>query len=65
MKPTTASLFVLQRDYCPLSILLNRAQRQAVQYNIDQDAETFVFADGSTLIHTFATESERDTLHTA
>lgn len=65
MKPTTASLFVLQRDYCPLAVLLRRAQRQAVQYTIDQDAEYFTFQDGSTLIHMFATESERDTLHTA
>ena len=64
MKPTTASLFVLQRDYCPLSILLNRAQRQAVAYTIDQDAEYFTFRDGSTLIHTFETEGEKDILCT-
>lgn len=63
MKPTSASLFVLQRDYCSLSILLKRAQRQAVQYTIDQDAEYFTFADGSTLTHTFATESEGDRLY--
>lgn len=62
MKPTTASLFLIQRDYCPLTILLNRAQRQAVRYSIDQDAEYFTFQDGSTLIHTFATECEKNTL---
>lgn len=65
MKPTAANIFMIQKDYCPLSVLLRRAQRQAVQYTIDQDAETFVFTDGSTLIHTFATECEGDTLHTA
>lgn len=64
MKPTTASLFMIQRDYCPLSVLLNRAQRQAVAYHITDEAEAFTFQDGSVLIHEFATEGEKDTLHT-
>lgn len=63
MKPTTASLFLIQRDYCPLRILLNRAQRQAVRYSIDDTQETFEFADGSVLVHTFATECEGDRLY--
>lgn len=63
MKPTTASLFLIQKDYCPLRILLNRAQRQAVRYNIDDEAEYFTFADGSTLTHIFATECEGDRLY--
>lgn len=64
MKPTTASLFMIQRDYCPLSVLLNRAQRQAVAYHITDEEESFTFQDGSVLIHEFATEGEKDTLHT-
>lgn len=63
MKPTTASLFLIQRDYCPLSVLLKRAQRQAVHYSITDEAETFVFADGSTLIHAFMTEDDDDRLY--
>lgn len=63
MKPTTASLFLIQRDYCPLSVLLRRAQRQAVRYLITDEAETFEFADGSVLVHTFATECEGDRLY--
>lgn len=63
MKPTTASLFMIQRDYCPLSVLLNRAQRQAVQYNIDDEAEYFAFKDGSTLVHEFATEDAKDSIY--
>lgn len=63
MKPTTASLFLIQRDYCPLTIMLNRAQRQSVAYHIDSEKETFEFADGSVLIHTFETESEKATFH--
>ena len=65
MKPTTASLFVLQRDYCPLSILLRRALRQAVSYRITNEAETFVFEDGSVLIHEFATEVDADSIYVA
>lgn len=65
MKPTTANLFLIQRDYCPLTVLLNRAQRQAVHYTITDEAETFVFADGSTLTHVFATECEDDRLYIA
>ena len=64
MKPTTASLFMIQRDYCPLSVLLNRAQRQAVRFSIDDKAEAFIFADRSILIHEFATEDESDCLYT-
>lgn len=63
MKPTTASLFMLQRDYCPLSILLRRAQRQAVRFSIDDKTEVFVFADKSVLIHEFATEDEKDSIY--
>lgn len=62
MKPTTASLFVLQRDYCPLTVMLRRAHRQAVQYRIDDEAEYFIFRDRSTLTHVFATECEDDRL---
>lgn len=63
MKPTTANLFLIQRDYCPLTLLLRRAHRQAVQYRIDDEAETFIFQDGSTLIHAFMTEDEDDALY--
>lgn len=63
MKPTTASLFVLQRDYCPLAMVLKRAQRQAVQYRIDDEAEYFIFKDGSTLTHVFMTEDDDDRLY--
>lgn len=65
MKPTTASLFLIQRDYCPLSVLLRRAQRQAVSYRITDEAETFVFRDGSVLIHEFATEVDADSIYVA
>ena len=64
MKPTTAGLFMIQRDYCPLSILLSRAQRQAVRFSIDDESEAFVFADGSILIHEFATETDDDCIYT-
>lgn len=63
MKPTTASLFLIQRDYCPLSVLLRRAQRQAVCFRIDDEAEAFIFADGSILIHEFATETDGDSIY--
>lgn len=63
MKPTTASLFLIQRDYCPLYVLLNRAQRQAVRFSIDDKAEAFIFADGSILIHEFATETDDDSIY--
>lgn len=63
--PTTASLFVLQRDYCPLTILLSRAQRQAVNYLITDEVETFVFEDKSILIHEFATEVDADNIYVA
>ena len=63
MKPTTASLFLIQRDYCPLSVLLRRAQRQAVCFSIDDKTEVFVFADKSILIHEFATEDEKDCIY--
>jgi hypothetical protein len=63
MKPTTASLFLIQRDYCPLSMLLRRAQRQAVCFSIDDKTEVFVFADGSVLIHEFATETDDDSIY--
>lgn len=63
MKPTTASLFMLQRDYCPLSVLLRRAQRQAVCFKLNDEAEAFIFADGSVLIHEFATEDEKDSIY--
>lgn len=65
MKPTTASLFLIQRDYCPLSVLLHRAHRQAVQYSIDAEAEYFTFKDGSTLIHTFMTMDANDSISVA
>lgn len=63
MKPTTASLFLLQRDYCPLAVMLRRAHRQAVKYIITDAAEYFLFRDGSLLIHFFATEDEDDLLY--
>lgn len=63
MKPTTASLFLLQRDYCPLSVLLSRAQRQAVHYSITDEAEYFTFRDGSTLTHVFSHEDDDDRLY--
>lgn len=63
MKPTTASLFVLQREFCPLSVMLKRAHRQAVKYAISDEAEYFRFKDGSVLIHIFATEDEDDRLY--
>lgn len=65
MKPTTASLFMLQRDYCPLSILLRRAQRQAVCFSLNDEAEAFIFADGSVLLHEFATETDDDSIYIA
>lgn len=64
MTVTTANLFMIQRDYCPLSVLLCRAQRQAVRFSIDDKAEAFIFADGSILIHEFATEDENDCIYT-
>lgn len=63
MKPTTASLFIIQRDYCPLAVLLRRAQRQSVHYFIDEEIEIFTFRDGSKLIHEFLTEAENDALY--
>lgn len=63
MKPTTAGLFMIQQDYCPLTVLLNRAQRQAVAYSINDDAESFTFKDGSILVHIFATEDDDDSLY--
>lgn len=65
MKPTTANLFLIQRDYCPLTILLRRAQRQAVSYSLTDEAEAFTFADGSVLIHGFATEVDADSIYVA
>lgn len=65
MTPTTASLFLIQRDYCPMTILLNRAQRQAVSYRLTDEAEAFIFADGSVLIHEFATEVDADSIYVA
>lgn len=63
MKPTTAGLFMIQRDYCPLSILLRRAQRQAVRFSLNEETEAFIFADGSILIHEFATETDDDSIY--
>lgn len=63
MTPTTASLFALQREFCPLSLMLRRAHRQAVKYVISDEAEYFVFKDESVLIHYFATEEEDDRLY--
>lgn len=63
MTITTASLFLIQRDYCPLSILLRRAQRQAVCFSLNEEAEAFIFADGSILIHEFATETDDDSIY--
>lgn len=65
MKPTTAGLFMIQRDYCPLYVLLRRAQRQAVSYRLTDEAEAFTFADGSVLIHEFATEVDADSIYVA
>ena len=63
MTPTSASLFALQRDYCPLTLMLKRARRQAVKYVISDEAEYFVFKDESVLIHYFATETEDDRIY--
>lgn len=63
MTPTTASLFALQKDFCPLSLMLRRAHRQAVKYVISDEAEYFVFKDESVLIHYFATETEGDRIY--
>ena len=63
MRPTAASLFALQRDFCPLTLMLKRARRQAVKYVLDDEAEYFLFRDGSLLIHFFATEEEDDRLY--
>ena len=63
MKPTSASLFALQREFCPLAMMLKRAHRQAVKYVISDEAEYFLFKDGSLLIHYFATETEDDRLY--
>lgn len=63
MKPTTASLFALQKDFCPLTLMLRRAHRQAVKYVLSEEAEYFVFKDESLLIHFFATETEDDRLY--
>lgn len=60
MKPTAASLFALQRDFCPLTLMLRRAHRQAVKYVLSDEAEYFVFKDESVLIHYFKTETEDD-----
>ena len=63
MKPTAASLFALQKDYCPLTLMLKRARRQAVKYVLTDEAEYFLFEDESLLIHYFATEEEDDRLY--
>ena len=63
MKPTAASLFALQREFCPLTVMLKRARRQATKYVVSDEAEYFVFKDESVLIHFFATEEEDDRLY--
>ena len=60
---TAASLFALQKDYCPLSLMLKRARRQAIKYVLTEEAEYFLFGDESLLIHYFATEEEDDRLY--
>lgn len=62
-KLTAAQVMFIQRDYCPLSVLLGRAQRQAVSFSLNDEAEVFIFADGSILIHEFATETEDDSIY--